>query len=106
MNTPLKTYSVPFTSDGVSLTLTIDASLLPIGDDFKGNQPVGVINPLVTFTQVLPIVPPPPVSPVAGISASLEGTKVIFTFPGVLPQFDQNNALVVYTAQFTLQFPI
>ena len=95
MITPVKTYSFPFTSDGTSTTLIYDLSLLPIADEFKGSNPVGVVLPTVTstFTGAL-----------TGVTATVSGSTVTFTFISAPAKLDNNSNLIVYTATCVVQF--
>lgn len=94
MNTPVKSYSFEFSSDGSSTTLTVDVSLTPFNEEFEGNLPTAVLTPAVTSVG----------GPVANVTAQLSGTKVTFTFQAVLPEIDINSNLIIYTATFLLQF--
>lgn len=94
MLNPVKSYSFNFTADGQTDTLEIDLSLLPIGEDFAGRQPMAVLSPVVTGAGAI----------VQGVTAELEGTTVTLTFPNPPNQYDANDNLIVYTATFYLQY--
>lgn len=95
MNTPVKSYSFEFSSDGAATTLTVDVSLTPFNEEFQGNLPTAVLTPAVTsaFT-----------GPVPNVTAQLNGTKITFTFQNPLPMDDNSSNLVIYTGTFLLQF--
>jgi hypothetical protein len=94
--TPVKQYSVSFTSDGIATEITFDASLVPINENFRGNIPTGLL---------LPVVGPAGGAPISGVTADLEGTTITLTFVTAPPQYDENNNLIIYVATFYLQFP-
>jgi hypothetical protein len=96
MLTPVKQYTVNFTSDGIATVISFDASLVPISEDFRGNVPTGLLLPIVLGAGNVPI---------AGVTAELVGTTITLTFPNAPPQYDVNNNLIVYVATFYLQFP-
>lgn len=96
MNGLAKLYQVNFTSDGIVTTLPIDCSVVPISEDFKGNQPNQVISPKVTSV---------PTGDIANVTADLDGVTVTFTFENALDQNDINGNLILYTASFWLRFP-
>ena len=96
MITPVKQYSFLFTADGTSTSLEIDASLLPIAEDFKGSIPVAVLLPTATSAYT---------GGLGSVTASLSGTTVTFTFGAGAPaKFDNNGVLIVYTGTFYLQY--
>jgi hypothetical protein len=96
VNSPLKQYVVPWSSDNASLTLDIDCSLAPVHEDFSGNLPVGVVLPAITGPGIT--------GNLANVTCQLNGQIVHFTFPAPLPQLDTNGNLIVYLATFTLQY--
>lgn len=95
MNQPVKTYSFNFVVDGTSESLTVDLSLLPVNEDFKGSVPVAILNVSAssTFTGSL-----------TGVTAVLSGTTVTLTFSSAPPEFDGSSNRVVYTASLMLTF--
>ncbi|HVI10209.1 MAG TPA: hypothetical protein VND65_18105 [Candidatus Binatia bacterium] len=93
---PTKAYSVTFISDGLSTNLAIDCSLAPISQDFTGAQPSAVLAPAVTSTFT---------GPLSGVSATLSGTTVTFTFGSAPPRVDGSSNVIEYTATFVLEFP-
>jgi len=95
MLTPVKQYSITFTSDGVSTTIEVDCSIVPINEDFSGNAPTAVLSPAVTSVAT---------GNIANVTAALAGTTVTLTFPEPPPQLDGNGLLILYTATFFLQF--
>lgn len=95
MNTPVKSYSFEFSSDGAATTLTVDVSLTPFNEEFEGNLPTAVLTPAVSSVSG---------GPVANVTAQLNGTKVTFTFQAALPMDDSNSNLIIYTGTFLLQF--
>jgi len=96
VNTPGKQYNVPFNSDGESTTLSIDCSVAPVSEDFRGNLPTGIVDPAITGEGI--------VGDLANVTVQLNGTTVLFTFPNALPQFDNANNLILYNAAFVLQY--
>jgi hypothetical protein len=93
MLTPVKPISLQFTSDGTSTALIVDLSTAPVGIDFTGQEPTGILTPVATSTT----------GPIT-VSATLAGSIATFTFPVTPPQFDVNAALITYTLTFLLQF--
>lgn len=98
MNTPVKQYNFTFISDGVSLIMTVDVSLAPFNEDFAGNLPQAVLEPDVVSDATGDIS--------TGLTASLLGTQVTFTFPAAPPQYDGEGNLIVYSASFLLEFGV
>lgn len=95
MLTPVKSISVSFTSDGTSTALIVDLSTAPVGLDFTGQEPVGILAPIVTYN---------------GGTLALSGAVTIagsiatFTFPVPPPQKDANQNIIIYTVTFLVQF--
>jgi hypothetical protein len=94
MLNPVKLYTFTFTADGQTDTISVDTSLTPINENFSGKQPQAVLNPTVVGGGQV----------VQGVTAELEGTTVILTFPNPPAQYDANDNLIVYTATFYLQY--
>jgi len=95
--TRIKTYSLTFTSDGVSTSLVFDAGVAPaLEPNFAGNLPSAILSPTVTSTFT---------GPLSNVTAQLAGTKITVNFQTPPPQFDQNSNLVQYTLSFQLQYP-
>lgn len=96
MNNPVKTYAVPFTSDGSSLSLEIDLSTTPVLENLRGNSIVGVILPGITV----------PVGVTANpgvVTATFLGSIVTIQWTQALPELN-NSVAVIYAANFTIQF--
>ena len=95
MITPVKSYSLQFVADGISESLVVDASLTPINENFNGAQPIAILVPVVTsaFTGAL-----------SGVTASIQGTIITFTFSTAPARLDNSSNLIVYTATFLLQY--
>jgi hypothetical protein len=100
MNTPVKQYSLQFNADGVSTSMAIDCSTVPINENFVGNLPQAVLTPQVTFSN--PVTGQS--SPLTGVTAALSGTTVTLTFTSPPARYDNNSVLIVYTATFSLQY--
>jgi hypothetical protein len=95
MLTPVKQYTFGFTSDGISTSLAVDCSIVPISENFAGNAPAAVLSPVVTSVAG---------GTIAGVTAALAGHTVTFTFPGPPPKNDINGNLILYTVTFYLQY--
>lgn len=94
MLNPVKTVSFQFISDGISTAMTMDLSVQPIGFNFSGALPSALLNPQVLVG----------LTPVAGVTAALVGTKVTLTFTTVLASHDSNAMLIVYSFSGLLEF--
>lgn len=91
----VKQYQFNFVSDGASTSLEVDASLIPLAENFRGCLPNGVLSPIVTSVAT---------GQLANVTAALVGQKITFTFQVAPPQNDNNGNLILYTASFYLQY--
>ncbi len=98
MMTPVIPFSFKFTSDGTSTALALDLTTAPTSLDLRGAQIAGVQDVAIGASGTVP-------TGVAslGVSAVVNGTQIVLTFPTTLPTLDVNSALEVYTVSGLLQ---
>jgi hypothetical protein len=91
---PVKSYNFAFVADGTSTSLTLDLSVLPVLEDFRGAVIESVLAPAATSTFTGALV----------VTAAVVGTVLTLTFSVAPPEFDGSNNRITYTASFTLAF--
>ena len=98
---PAKQYSCTVTSDGESTSFSLDVSLTPFNEDFRGMAPAQVLS-----LDGLPFITSSFTGAIGGVTAALVGTVVTLTIPsaGVMPRVDGSSNVILYTVTFYLQF--
>lgn len=93
MITPVKALSVPFTSDGTSTVLMVDLSTIPAELDLRGQSPVGIQTPTVTYA-----------GGSIAAQATIDGSMITVTLASAPPKLDGNAVLILYTLSLLVQF--
>ena len=95
MTTPVKSVQFGFTSDGTSLSLSLDLSTQPTALALAGSVTQGIQSLVILGAAGVPV---------TGTTWNLVGSVLTLTFAAALPTNDNSATLIQYQVSFLLQF--